>query len=166
MSAVTVQSVESVAMSCITEITALHEVPGRVRFFVPMIKTSPANAETLQEHLRKVPGIYHVKTSAPLGTLIIYFDSSVLTKESLHDHIHACRLNESPAVDHHDTAHLRVTRRMVHDRGLQEPSRAKSALLLELVKHGLLVASGSSSSGLGLGITALRTLLAVTSRAH
>jgi hypothetical protein len=153
-------------MSCVTEITPLHEVPGRVRYFVPQIKSSLVNAESLREHLIKAPGVYHVKTNPQLGTMIVYFDGGVLTKDGLHDHIHACRLVENKDVDTRIPPSLNFKHRAVAGRGASRRSESKSGLLMEVVKHGLLVAGGSSSSGLGLGLTALRTLLSVTSRAH
>ena len=155
-------------MSCITEIMALHEVPGRVRFYVPQIKSSPANAASLKEHLRKVPGVYHAKTCPHVGSLIVYFDGQELSKESLHEHIHACRLMEATAGDTSAVPQPpKIVRRAVaRRRPAQAVISTKPVLLMDLVKQGLLIAGGNAPGGLGLGITALRTLLAVTRRAH
>lgn len=154
-------------MSCITEIMALHEVPGRVRFYVPQIKSSPVNASSLRDHLKKVPGVYHAKTCPHVGSLIVYFDGRELTKEALHEHIHACQLLEATAVDTSATTPPTIVRRTAVGRRQAQPAiGTKQTLLMDLVKQGLLIAGGNSSGGLGLGITALRTLLAVTRRAH
>lgn len=152
-------------MSCITEITALHEVPGRVRFFVPQIKSSPANAATLKDYLKKIPGIFHAKTCPHLGTLIVYFDTAEVSRASLHDHIHDCELPEMIVGPTHAPAPIQVRHRISVKRTQSVNTRTNSGLLIALVKQGLLASGGNYSGSLGLGMTALRTLLAVA-RAH
>lgn len=153
-------------MSCITEITELHEVPGRIRYFVPQIKARAANAAALSDHLNRKSGIYHAKTNSRLGTLIVYFDRTSVTKDALSAHIHSCCFPEPMGIDSHTKGVLDIKRNAVLARRRKNKSSDNSTLYIELLKQGLQAAGMGSSGGIVLGITALKTLLSMNQRIH
>ena len=129
-------------MGCITEISTLHEVRGRVRFRVPQIKWSPNNSSELKKALRSLPGIYHFKACVHSGTTVIYYNRRILSKANLEEVIHHCPYPESEEqkLTTPPPVHIKEKERKMESGILEH----KHFLLLDLLKHGIMAGGGGS----------------------
>jgi len=131
-------------MGCITEISTLHEVKGRVRFRVPQIKWSPNNSSQLKGTLRKLPGVYHFKACVHSGTAVIYYNRRVLSKKELEEVIHHCPFPESEEQKPNTPPPVHIKER---EKKLENGQIAhKHFLLFDLLKHGIM--AGGTGSGI------------------
>lgn len=51
-----------------------HAIPGRVRFYIPVLKMDMGKGKTLEQQLLKAAAIKELKFSPMLGTLLIHYD--------------------------------------------------------------------------------------------
>jgi copper chaperone CopZ len=61
----------------------LHILDGRLRVKVPEVKRSPEKALQVEEALRSVNGVTHVKANSTTGNVLVLFETELVT----HDHI-------------------------------------------------------------------------------
>jgi hypothetical protein len=62
----------------------VHAVPGRLRVRIPGLKENPRFADALRARLHQAEGVVHVDTRPLTGSVIIQYDSGLLS--------HACLL--------------------------------------------------------------------------
>lgn len=60
-----------------------HQIPGRIRFFIPLLKTDAEKGKILEQQLVKADAIHRVQTSSLTGSLLMEFDHSQITPETL-----------------------------------------------------------------------------------
>lgn len=64
-------------------INTSHLLPGRVRFHVPIIKSSVESAKILTEQLPKIKGLEYLTINKINGSVLIKYDSTILGPELL-----------------------------------------------------------------------------------
>lgn len=60
-----------------------HQTPGRIRFFIPLLKQNAEKGHVLEQQLTKADAIHKVQTTQLTGSLLIEFDHSKLSPETL-----------------------------------------------------------------------------------
>ncbi|MCC7201987.1 MAG: hypothetical protein IT393_04895 [Nitrospirae bacterium] len=140
-------------MGCVTEISTIHEIKGRVRFSVPQIKWSIKNSSALKTMLSELRGIYHYKVCVHAGTVIIYFNRRVLSRDSLVEAIHHCPFPESAEEMPKCPPPVHIKRREGKwGRGIFHHNHF---ILLDLLKHGVMAGGAGGAGGhLPLAISA------------
>lgn len=53
-----------------------HAIPGRIRFFIPLLKNNPEGCDKLQKQLVKADVIKEISINALTGSLLIIYDKS------------------------------------------------------------------------------------------
>ena len=61
----------------------LHEVPGRLRIKIPLLKRNPERATELRKLLRRVAGITSTSTSTVTGSVTINYDRDIVRPNSI-----------------------------------------------------------------------------------
>jgi len=61
----------------------LHEVPGRLRIKIPLLKRNPERAMELRKLLRRVAGITSTSTSTVTGSVTINYDRDIVRPNSI-----------------------------------------------------------------------------------
>ena len=61
----------------------LHEVPGRLRIKIPLLKRNPERAAELRKLLRRVAGITSTSTSTVTGSVTINYDRDIVRPNSI-----------------------------------------------------------------------------------
>jgi len=144
-------------MSCITEIITLHEIKGRIRLKVPQIRGSEKNSTELKKTLQTLPGIYSLRACPHLGTVVIYYNQKVLSKDKLIETIHHCPFPESEEKkpDILPRVHIK-SRGTTHRKALFSSNHL---ILFDLLKHGVMAGGGGGYITLALiGIAMWRYL--------
>ena len=132
-------------MGCITEISTIHEIRGRVRFSVPQIKWSIKNTSALKKVLSELPGVYHFKVCVHAGTVVIYFNRRSLSKEVLTEAIHHCPFPESADEMPKSPPPVHIKQREGKwGRGIFHQNHF---LLFDLLKHGVMAGSAGGAGG-------------------
>ena len=141
-------------MGCITEITTIHEVGGRVRFRVPQIKWSLKNTSALKKVLAELPGVYHFNVCVHAGTVVIYYNRRKLSKEALVEAIHHSPFPETEAEKPRTPPPVHIKKK---EGGWEKGIFShQHFLLLDLLKHGLMAGGAGGMGGhLPLAFTAL-----------
>ncbi len=60
-----------------------HTIPGRVRFFIPVLKMDMEKGQLLERQLLKAAAISQIKVNSLLGTLLIVYDADKLDEMTL-----------------------------------------------------------------------------------
>lgn len=132
-------------MGCITEISTIHEIRGRVRFSVPQIKWSLKNTSALKKVLSELRGVYHFKVCVHAGTVVIYFNRRTLSREALMEAIHHCPFPESAEEIPKSPPPVHIKRREGKwGKGIFHHNHF---MLLDLLKHGVM--AGGAGGGVG-----------------
>lgn len=138
-------------MGCVTEITTLHQVRGRVRLNVPQIRWSPANTAALKALLRDTSGVYHFKACVHVGSVLIYYDSRATSPERLIDAVHGCPFPQSEDEKPREPPPLHAKQHQMgidHSHAFSKGGAAHTHyLVFDLVKHGLMAGSAGPMSG-------------------
>ncbi len=139
-------------MGCVTEISTIHEIRGRVRFSVPQLKWSLKNSSALKAVLSELPGVYHYKVCVHAGTVVIYFNRRSLTKDALMEAIHHCPFPEGEEERPQSPPPVHIKRRD----GKWERSifHHNHFILLDLLKHGVMAGGAGGGGHLPLALTA------------
>jgi hypothetical protein len=61
----------------------LHELPGRLRIKIPMLKRNEVAARKLQNFLEEVAGISSTFVNALTGSIVIKFDPNVISSREI-----------------------------------------------------------------------------------
>ena len=65
----------------------LRVLDGQLRIELREVKGSPATAENLLRSLLKVTGITYVEANPSTGTVLVFFESNLITDEKVLGHI-------------------------------------------------------------------------------
>jgi hypothetical protein len=60
-----------------------HVIEGRLRVKVPEIKRAPLKATEVLQALRRVRGVSHVQTNLTTGSVLVLFESDLLSPEQI-----------------------------------------------------------------------------------
>lgn len=63
----------------------VHEVPGRVRIKIPMLKRNKKEAETLRGILEEMEGVVSTSTNTVTGSVVINYDDDLVSSQHLLD---------------------------------------------------------------------------------
>ena len=123
-------------MGCVTEISTMHESPGRIRLSVPTIKWQPQKKAALKAYLSELNGIYHFKACDHVGSLVLFYDSSQWRKDQLIEAVHHCPYPDVVADITNTPPPFKLKPRQRH-RARRRQAAVSTPLLWEFVKHGL-----------------------------
>jgi hypothetical protein len=68
--------------------TYLHVVEGRIRIKIPLLKHTPEKASHLENILLDMEGIIEVKANPRTGSLLIFFDSEIISHHHVLEKVH------------------------------------------------------------------------------
>jgi predicted phosphatase len=68
--------------------TYLHVLEGRIRMRIPLLKHTPEKARELEKILFDTKGINEVKANHITGSVLIFFDSKMITHRRVLETIH------------------------------------------------------------------------------
>jgi copper chaperone CopZ len=61
----------------------VHNVPGRLRVRLPMVKNNPSKEEHVRSILRDVKGVETISVNPMTGSVVVNYDPEVLTYENI-----------------------------------------------------------------------------------
>jgi copper chaperone CopZ len=61
----------------------MHELPGRLRVKIPMLKRNETAAQKVQNFLEEITGISSASTNALTGSIVIKFDPTVISSREI-----------------------------------------------------------------------------------
>ena len=65
----------------------LHVLDGRIRIKIPQVKGTPFLAHELEQTLRNIAGVTHVKANPMTGNILILFDSNMISSTKILEEI-------------------------------------------------------------------------------
>ncbi|MBV9627744.1 MAG: hypothetical protein JO230_06580 [Xanthobacteraceae bacterium] len=69
-------------------IEVAHDVAGRIRFAIPAIKGSPAQAQALGSYVAAIRGVTATRTSSVTGSLIVEYAGAAQAREGIFAALH------------------------------------------------------------------------------
>jgi hypothetical protein len=79
-------------------IDLVHDIPGRIRFAIPALKSSAARGQALRAYVEAITGVAAARVSPLTGSLIIEYDGAARTRgwifEALHQVGYDVRIRE------------------------------------------------------------------------
>jgi len=61
----------------------VHEIPGRLRVKIPLVKGRPGTAQEIEKLLRAIEGIDSTATNTTTGSVVINCNSKTLTSDKI-----------------------------------------------------------------------------------